>query len=174
MRLYTARVMVNPWQNTLINSQKSLSIKEILLNIYYSRLMDKLYIIDILTKLIFYFDKKYNNNIDEIINNILKRINIFSSGYIILDFLAEKINRNEIENKDKNIFYNLLLISLLCCNHFFINNNNTYVIENNIDYIMQKYNDFLSKNIKKPENNALNKQSENNNSNKQSFKKTKL
>jgi hypothetical protein len=130
-----------------------MSIKEILINLINNREMDKESTLKILSNLIFYFDKKNQTqslsqapDFNSIINDILRRINIYSTGYIIFDFLSEKIDNNKIETEyDKEILYNLLLISFLCCNQIIIGINNIYIQEPDIDILLKKYGKYLSK-----------------------------
>lgn len=156
--IYEIKVM----NNSILKSEIKMSIEKILINLINNREMDERSTLKILTNLIFYFDKKYKTanrrlDINNIINDILQRINIYSTGYVIFDFLTEKIDRNEIKNaKDIDILYNLLLISFLCINQIFIGINNIYIQEPNIDSILQKYNKFLSK--KRERNNKVNVQ----------------
>lgn len=148
--------------NSILKSELRMSIKEILMNLIYNRQMNKIQTIKILSTLVFYFDKKYNT-INNIINNILQRINIYSTGYIIFDFLSEKIDRDEIKTeKDIDILYNLLLISFTCCNQIFIGTNNIYIQELNIDRLLQTYNKFLNhKNTSDEGNNSSKKRERN-------------
>ena len=154
-------------ENSILKSELRMSIKEILMNLIYNRQMSRKNTIKILSTLVFYFDKKYQSvNINSIINNILQRINIYSTGYIIFDFLSEKIDRDEIKTKkDIDIFYNLLLISFICCNQIFIGVNNIHIQEPNIDFILQKYNEFLNKKNSSNEENYSSKKRERNNAN---------
>jgi len=146
--------------NSILKSEVKMTIKEILINLINNRQMNERNTIKILSNLVFYFDKKYqtenrNSDINNIINNILQRINIYSTGYIIFDFLSEKIDRNEIKtDKDIDILYNLLLILFICCNQIFIGINNIYIQEPNIDNLLEKYNNFLNIKNKKRERNA--------------------
>ena len=150
---------IKEMDNSILKSELKMTIKQILNNLINNRRMNEINTIKILSNLVFYFDKKYKttmesnriNTINNIISDILQRINIYSVGYIIFDFLSEKIDRDEIKtDKDIDILYNLLLISFISCNQIFIGINNIFIQEPNIDFLLEKYNKFLNRVFLKP------------------------
>lgn len=163
---------IREMNNSILKTKLKMTIKEILINLMNNRQMNERNTIKILSYLVFYFDRKYetenrNSTINNIINDIFQRINIYSAGYIIFDFLCEKIDRNEIQTeKDTDTLYNLLLISFICCNQISIAPNNVFIQEPDMDELLKKYNTFLNTKNNNEGANYSSKKRERNNVNK--------
>jgi hypothetical protein len=91
----------------------------------------------------------YYIDVNNLINDILKRINIYSTGFIILSFLFDKfLKSGSIPNNQViiDIIYNLIEISMKCCmNFYWTKDSNTneivlYIFEPKINNIIDKYN----------------------------------
>ena len=77
----------------------------------------------------------YNN--DQIILNLINRMNIYSLGIIVLSKLNFDISHKNRINI--NIFLKLLQLVLLCCLNYIIIDNNIYIFEPNIENILKYY-----------------------------------
>jgi hypothetical protein len=93
-----------------------------------------------LKEMIKYLDKKFGDNIDEKINNLLRRINLYSLGISLLEMLhsfsIDPISRSNI-NIDK--YKSLLEIIGLLTINIFKDGDHIYITEPNIDHVIQKY-----------------------------------
>ena len=99
-----------------------------------------------LEEMINYLDKKFGDNINAKINNLLKRINIYSLGITLLEILhsfseVQKINiRNtEFFNKYKSV---LEIIAMTTVNIFKFKNS-VYITEPNIDHVIKRYEELF-------------------------------
>jgi hypothetical protein len=97
----------------------------------------------------------YYLDVNNLINDILKRINIYSTGFIILSFLYDKLLKSaNIPNNQViiDIIYNLIEISMKCCmNFYWTKDSNTneivlYIFEPKINNIIDKYNSIIVNN----------------------------
>jgi hypothetical protein len=93
-----------------------------------------------------YLNNKYNNDMFKILEDLSKRINIYSLGIIILNVFNCK--KNFLYNEFKqNIFYDKLLeLISYCCLNFMVINNNVYIFDPNIDFIINSYNEIINLN----------------------------
>lgn len=95
--------------------------------------------------LISYLDNKYYNNYKKI-ENVCKRINLYSFGIFLLYILSKKNYIENIEYSDDSIEIKLLEIICHACLNFIIIDNETYIFEPNIDFIMSLYSQNKMKN----------------------------
>jgi hypothetical protein len=93
-----------------------------------------------LEEMINYLDEKFENNIDAKINNLLKRINLYSLGITLLEILCSfSIDTISISNINIDKYKSLLeIIGLLTINIFKVDDH-IYITEPNIDHVIQKY-----------------------------------
>ena len=89
-------------------------------------------------KFIEYLNKKYKN-IEDIVINIIKRMNIYSFGIIILETFYSKREYNYILSFEDSVQIKLLKIFAHCCLNFFIKDDQLIIFEPDIDEIIQLY-----------------------------------
>jgi hypothetical protein len=97
-------------------------------------------------KFINYYEELYNDNINLIIEDIMKRINLYSLGITIFSIINSKIKDINIINKKNNIIISTLLkIVIILTSNIFINDSTLYISEPNIDDVIKVYNlvDFI-------------------------------
>ena len=89
-----------------------------------------------------YLNNKYNNDISKILEDLCKRINLYSLGIVLLnifnykkDFLYEPFNEKSVQSK-------LFEIISYACLNFIIIDDKLHIFEPNIDFIINKYKIF--------------------------------
>jgi hypothetical protein len=138
-------ICTNKFTNILENI--NINISEIFSNLLFSvnltenKYYYKLYL-DILSK---YLLKKYDNLYKNCIDNLLKRINIYCVGHLLIEFISAKIDISiNLNNNQMNKYFEKMFnIIGLCCLNIFKINDKIYITEPNINYIlMQKFEDY--------------------------------
>ena len=89
-------------------------------------------------KFIEYLNEKYKN-IDDIVINIIKRMNIYSFGIIILETFYSKREYTYILSFQDSVQIKLLKIFAHCCLNFFIKDDQLIIFEPDIDKIIDLY-----------------------------------
>ena len=133
--------------NDLKNNSKN--IKKIKVNItksaydYIQILIDQINIDQYLDKYINYLNLKYDNDVNVILYELLKKINIYSTGICIFSFLEKKFN--EINKNNIKLVKHLIEIGILCTITIFNEKNEIYLNLNSIDNIIKNYNKYNNK-----------------------------
>ena len=119
---------------------------------YINILIDELNIINYLDNYIKFLNLKYNNNSNNILNELLKKINLYSVGIYIFSFLYEKIGYENLSNNDNIILKNLISIGINLCITLFKDDTNTYINLSDIDSIIKIYNKNSNINVNNSSN----------------------
>lgn len=110
---------------------------------YIEILTDQINIDKYLDKYINYLNLKYDNDINLILYELFKKINIYSTGICIFNFLQKKLN--EINKNNIKLVKYLIEIGILCTITIFNDKNEIYLNLNSIDNIIKNYNKYNNK-----------------------------
>jgi len=98
---------------------------------------------DYFDKYINYLNLKYDDDVNVILKELLKKINIYSTGICIFTFL--EVHMKEINKTNIRLVQHLIECGILCCITIFNEKNEIYLNLNTIDNIIKNYTKYNNK-----------------------------